>query len=166
MTTTMTTTTTMAPNVPTFYRLVFLWIEPISTFVGAVYAHFSQSYFLTLTHAASAPGLSVPLSTSIVLSQLANMYLGLGLLEASVLRATSELKVWRTLLTIMLLADIGHLYTVAPLGSWVFWDYSRWNSIDWGNVPVVYFLAITRSLFLLGVGMQPASTTARPKRTD
>jgi hypothetical protein len=155
----------MAPYVPAFYRLVFLWLEPLSTFTGAVYAHFLQSHFLTLTHAASAPGLSVPLSTSIVLSQLANMYLGLGLLEASVLRATSELKVWRTLLTIMLLADIGHLYSVAPLGSWVYWDYRRWNSIDYGNVPVVYFLAITRSLFLLGVGLQPA-TTLRPKRTD
>jgi hypothetical protein len=151
-------------HVPDFYRLVFLWLEPLSTLTGAVYAHLLQSEYLTLTHAASAPGLAVPLSTSIVLSQLANMYLGLGLLEASVLRATSELKVWRSLLTIMLLADIGHLYSVAPLGSWVYWDCWRWNAIDWGNVPVVYFLAATRCLFLLGVGLQPA--TQRPKRTD
>lgn len=91
------------------------------------------------------------------MTQLANLYLGLGLLEALVLRATSELRVWRTFLFVLLVADIGHLYSVAAVGNWVYWDYSRWNSIDWGNVPFVYFLAITRSLLLLGVGFNRSS---------
>jgi hypothetical protein len=147
----------MTSAIPSFYRLVFLWVEPVSIFTGAVYAHLLQSTYLHLTHAASAPGSSVPVSTSIVMSQLANLYLGLGLLEALVLRATSELKVWRTFLLILLIADIGHLYSVAPVGVTVYWEYWRWNSIDWGNVGFVYFLAITRSLFLLNVGFPNSS---------
>jgi hypothetical protein len=147
----------MTSAIPSFYRLVFLWIEPVSIFTGAVYAHFLQSTYLQLTHGSSAPGSSVPVSTSIVMSQLANLYLGLGLLEALVLRATSELKVWRTFLLILLVADIGHLYSVAPVGVTVYWEYWHWNSIDWGNVGFVYFLAITRSLFLLNIGFSDSS---------
>lgn len=159
------TTHTMAVSIPPLYRLVYLWMEPVSIFTGAVYAHVLQSTYLDLTHAASAPRSSVPVSTSIVMSQLANLYLGLGLLEACVLRVTSDLKVWRSFLAILLLADVGHLYSVAPVGSWIYWEYWRWNSIDWGNVGFVYFLAITRTLFLLGVGFRPAAV-ARSKRTD
>jgi hypothetical protein len=145
------------------YCLVFLYAEPVSIFTGAVYAHLLQATYLDLTHAASAPGPSVPISTRIVLSQLANLYLGLGLLEALVLRATSDLKVWRVFLAILLLADVGHLYSVAPVGVAIYWEYWRWNAIDWGNLGFVYFLAVTRTLFLLGVGAQ---SSVKVKRTD
>jgi hypothetical protein len=145
------------------YRLIFLYVEPVSIFTGAVYAHLLQATYLDLTHAASAPGPLVPISTRIVLSQLANLYLGLGLLEAFVLRATSDLKVWRVFLAILLLADVGHLYSVAPVGAAIYWEYWRWNAIDWGNLGFVYFLAVTRTLFLLGVGSQ---SSVKVKRTD
>ncbi|KAF2824890.1 hypothetical protein CC86DRAFT_296314 [Ophiobolus disseminans] len=141
-------------RIPAVYRLIFLWIEPASILAGAVYAHFLTPTYLDLTHAPTAPGLSVPISTQIVMSQLANLYLGLAILEASVLRATTDVQVWKTFITGLLIADIGHLYSVAPLGSWVYWQYWRWNAIDCGNVPFVYFLAILRSLFLLGVGFE------------
>ncbi|KAF1919078.1 hypothetical protein BDU57DRAFT_440993 [Ampelomyces quisqualis] len=144
-------------SVPAPYRLVFLWIEPVSIVAGAVFAHFLQPTYLALTHAASAPGASVPLATSIAMTQLANLYLGLGLLEASVLRATAELSVWRSFLAVLLLADFGHLYSVRPVGVSIYWEYWRWNSMDWGNVPFVYFLAMTRMLLLLGVGFKPAA---------
>jgi len=153
----------MSHPVPAFYRLIFLWLEPLSTFAGAYYAQFMQSSYLDLTHAASAPGSSVPISSQIVLTQLANLYMGLGLLEALVLRATTDVNVWRRLLFVMLVADIGHLYSVAPVGNWVYYDYSRWNSIDWGNVPFVYFLAITRTCLLLGLGFSRTADKALKK---
>lgn len=140
--------------IPALYRLVFLWLEPISILAGAVYAHFYQSDYLHLTHAASSggPRHPVPLSTSIAMTQLANLYLGVAILEASVLRATSDVKVWRVFLVGLLLADLGHLYSVWPVGNHIFYQYWSWNAIDWGNVPWVYFLAITRTMMLLGVG--------------
>lgn len=139
--------------IPTLYRLVFLYIEPVSTFTGAVYAHFLQSKYLDLTHAASAPGPSVPLSTSIVLTQLANLYFLLCINEALVLRATQDLKVWKTFILGLLIADVGHLYSVRLVGHWVYWQFWEWNAIDWGNVGFVYFLALTRIFLLAGVGL-------------
>jgi hypothetical protein len=142
----------MTPNIPAFYRLVFLWLEPLSIFAGAVEAFCFQSAYLKLTHAASAPRV-VPISTSIVLSQLGNLYLGLALTEALILRVTTEFSVWKTLIFILLVADIGHLYSVLPLGfSRAFLQWWNWNAIDWGNVGWVYFLALTRICMLLGVG--------------
>lgn len=138
--------------VPSLYRFVFLWLEPVSTLTGAVYAYFFQAMYLDLTHAPSAPGADIPMATSVVLSQLANLYLGLSCIEASILRATADVKVWNALMVCLLLADFGHLYSVLPVGADIYWAYWRWNAIDYGNVPFVYFLAITRICMLLGVG--------------
>jgi hypothetical protein len=140
--------------VPRLYRFVFLWLEPASILTGAVAALFFQPSYLALTHPASAPGSALPISTSIVLTQLANLYMGFAVLEACVLRATSDIKVWKVFIIGLLLADIGHLYSVLPVGTHVYWQYWSWNAIDWGNVAFVYFLAATRICLLLGIGFE------------
>lgn len=139
-------------SLPLVYRMFFLVIEPISALVGAFYAHFRQDEYLTMTHAGSASS-PVPLGTSIVMSQLANLYLLFTLNEALVLRSTGDLRVWKVLLFVLLVADFGHLYSVSGLGPSVYWDVSRWNAIDWGNVPFVYLGASMRIAFLTGVGL-------------
>jgi hypothetical protein len=142
-------------KLPAFYSAFFLFIEPISALVGAFYAHFKPLVYLQLTHTASAPAYisTIPLSTSIVLDQLANLYLLFAINEALVLRSTSDLRVWKTVLFGLLLADFGHLYTVRGLGTERYWNALKWNAIDWGNVGFVYTGAITRICFLLGVGL-------------
>ncbi|KAJ9151754.1 hypothetical protein NKR23_g2946 [Pleurostoma richardsiae] len=142
-------------RLPIPYRLFFLLIEPLSALVGAFYAHFRQREYLTLTDAASLPSSSspLPLGTSIVLDQLANLYLLFALNEALVLRSTSDLRVWKTVLFVLLVADFGHLYTVRGLGLSIYWDYTRWNAIDWGNIPFVYMGATMRIAFLADIGL-------------
>ncbi|KAF2729198.1 hypothetical protein EJ04DRAFT_516126 [Polyplosphaeria fusca] len=144
-----------ASPIPAPYNLVFLYLEPASTLAGAVWAHFRQAEYLELTHAASAPPAQlIPTSTSIVLTQLANLYLLLCVNEALVLRATADVSVWKTFLLGLLLADFGHLASVRLVGSWVYWQVWKWNAIDWGNVGVVYVLAVVRICFLAGVGFE------------
>lgn len=141
---------------PTPYRLFFLYIEPVSALVGAFFAHFRQDDYLLLTHAASAPAPGqIPTGTSIVLSQLANLYLLFTLNEALVLRSTSDLRVWKTVLFGLLIADLGHLWSVRQLGLDIYlpWNFARWNAIDWGNIPFVYLGASMRAAFISGVGM-------------
>jgi hypothetical protein len=144
-------------TLPLPYTLFFLTIEPLSTLTGAFYAWYRQHYYLALTHAASTPpAAAIPLSTSIVLSQLANLYLLLSLNEALVLRTTSDLRVWRTFLFGLLVADFGHVWTVREAIGWS--GYVRvweWNAIDWGNLGFVYVAAAMRVAFLMGVGMGP-----------
>jgi hypothetical protein len=149
----------MAPTpsfkLPAIYSAFFLFFEPLSTIIGAYYAHFRPLEYLQLTHSASSPtSLStLPLSTQVGLSQLANLYLLFAINEALVLRSTSDLRVWKTLLFGLLLADFGHLYSVKELGTSVYWDVRAWNKMDWGNVGFVYAGAAMRFCFLFGVGM-------------
>ncbi|MCJ1481119.1 hypothetical protein MMC06_001275 [Schaereria dolodes] len=147
------------------YRCFFLFIEPLSTVIGAYYAFFRQSTYLELTHTLSAPAATgIPLATQIVLAQLSNLYLVFALNEALVLRSTNDLRVWRTLLFCLLVADIGHLYSVSTLGYEIYYNVVKWNAIDWGNVGFVYVGASMRMAFLLGVGVGPALQPSRRKR--
>jgi len=153
-------------RLPAVYRLFFLTIEPMSALVGAFFAYFQPLTYLHLTHSPSAPvsTSAIPLSTNIVLTQLSNLYLLFALNEALVLRSTHDLKVWRTVLFALLIADFGHLYSVSGLGASVYWDVGSWNAIDWGNVGFVYLGAAMRMAFLAGLGFstkpnQPAQTS-------
>ncbi|ETI28324.1 hypothetical protein G647_00773 [Cladophialophora carrionii CBS 160.54] len=141
-------------NIPLAYRIFFLWIEPVATLAGAYYAWFKPSTYLEDTHLPSAPGiLGLPTSTHVVLRQLGNLYLAFALNEAFVLRATNDLKVWRSLLLGLLIADFGHLYSCYPLGVKTYYDLVNWNAMAYGNYLFVYCGAATRICFLLGVGM-------------
>ncbi|KAH8658821.1 hypothetical protein BGZ60DRAFT_339933, partial [Tricladium varicosporioides] len=140
-------------KLPRLYSLFFLVIEPLSALVGAYYAHFQPSTYLTLTNPSSPASKNLPLSTNIVLTQLANLYLLFALNEALVLRSTSDLTVWRTVLVGLLIADFGHLYSVKSLGLGIYWKLWEWNSMAWGNVGFVYAGACMRMCFLSGVGL-------------
>ena len=150
--------------IPRIYKAFFLYIEPISTIVGAYYAFFQQQTYLDQTHSLSAPITGIPVSTSIVLGQLSNLYLLFALNEALVLRATSDLRVWRTMLLCLLIADVGHLYSVKPLRLQIYWNIMEWNAIDWGNIGFVYAGASTRVAFLLGFGFSPLSSPSRRRQ--
>jgi hypothetical protein len=145
----------MAPTrFPLAYRLFFLYLEPISALVGAFYTHFRQQRYLELLNSPTAPPEHhVPLSTSVAMSQLANMYFFFAINEALVLRSTRDLRVWRTILLVLLIADFGHLYSMKELGPEVYYNVAGWNAGDIGNVPWVYAGATMRMCFLAGVGL-------------
>ena len=154
-------------KIPAIYRIFFLYIEPVSTIVGFIFAWFLPFSYLIRTDASSAPSrlLGVPTATAISLRQLGNLYLAFALSEALVLRATSDVKVWRPFLLVLLIADFGHLYTVAPLGAQIYYSALEWDAIHWGNVGFVYCGAATRICFLSGIGLGPNSTVKPRRRT-
>ena len=93
-----------------------------------------------MTHPLSAPRSNhpVPLATSIVLNQLANLYLLFAINEGLVLRSSTNIKTWKTLLVGLLIADVGHLWSVRALGTEVYWYLPSWNAMTAGNVGFVY----------------------------
>lgn len=97
--------------------------------------------------------LGVSTRESIVLSQLANLYLAFTLNEALVLRATNDRHVWRSLLFVLLIADFGHVYSVKAAGLGVYVKFWEWSAMYWGNLGFVYVGASLRTCFLLGLGL-------------
>lgn len=154
-------------TIPWLYRLFFLSIEPVATAVGAYYAALDQRAYMHLTLpsvSGSLLGTTVSTRESIVLYQLANLYFVFALNEALVLRATNDVRVWKVFLFGLLLADFGHLASVAPLGLDVYYRFWEWNSMYWGNLGFVYAGATMRSCFLLGVGFAGQRKVSGSKR--
>lgn len=147
-------------RLPIAYRAFFLLVEPISAVIGAIFCHFRQRQYLQLLDAASGHS-QVPLGTSVALSQLANMYLFFALNEALVLRSTWNLRVWRTVLAVLLVADIGHLYALKELGLDVYFKPAGWNMSHLANIPWVCAGAALRACFLAGVGLQDSKRSQR-----
>ncbi|KJY00440.1 hypothetical protein TI39_contig329g00009 [Zymoseptoria brevis] len=147
---------------PFLYSAFFLYIEPVSTFVGAYCAHYQQQQYMDLTmEITTTPLISgVTSRESIVLTQLANMYFVFALNEALVLRATTDRRVWNIFLLGLLIADFGHLYSVHAVGWDVYYRFWDWNSMYWGNLGFVYVGALTRICFLLGVGFNGGKKAA------
>jgi hypothetical protein len=162
---------TSIPFLP--YRLFFLYIEPISALLGAYYAAFKpEAYLRDLSlqnisaQSSSSSILVSPLTTqtNMALLQLANLYLLFALNEHFVLSSSSSLLTWRRLLMGLLIADFGHLVTMAPLGSEVFWKFWDWNAMVWGSVGFVYMGASMRLCFLFGIGLSNTAETRREKK--
>ena len=143
------------------YQIFFLYLEPVSTVVGAFYAYVLPGTYLDLTHAPSAPESAVPTSTTVVLAQLANLYFLFALNEGLVLRSTSDVRVWKTLLFGLLIADFGHLFSVYELGLHKYWQVWVWNAMDMGNIGFVYLGALMRVCFLSGVGLTTSKSLSR-----
>lgn len=150
--------------IPPLYRLFFLYVEPLASLVGAYYALCNPHEYLRLTDPSIAFPKQLTLSTSIILIQLSNLYFLFTINEALVLRATSDINVWRTLLFCLLIADVGHLYSVHPLGFQIYWNLLGWNAIDWGNIGFVYMGATMRICFLAGLGLQASPSKRHSKR--
>lgn len=154
-------------SIPLPYIAFFLWIEPVATLAGAYFAWLDPQTYIQLTDPASAPGiLGLPTATNVVLRQLGNLYVAFALNEALVLRATTDLKVWRALLLVLLIADFGHLYSCYALGPKAYYDVANWNAMAYGNYLFVYCGALTRICFLSGVGMGgPKKAKAKAKKS-
>lgn len=147
----------MGDVIPFPYRLFFLYIEPISALAGMYYAAVHPSdYLLDLVSPIQNDfGRTALLDTPtrMTLFQLSNLYLLFALNEHLVLSSTSSLKTWRRLLFSLLVADFGHLVTMIPAGTEIFWNVSKWNAMAWGSVGFVYLGASLRLCFLAGVGL-------------
>ncbi|PPQ70641.1 hypothetical protein CVT25_011243 [Psilocybe cyanescens] len=157
----------MAPqlSIPLVYKIFFLCIEPISALAGAYYAAFRQEdYLKDLSFKHEHPTDVLPAQTSMALLQLANLYLLFALNEHFVLSSTTSIVTWRKLLMGLLVADSGHLVTMAPAGSDVFWKFWEWNAMMWGSVGFVYAGASMRMCFLAGVGLKTANGQERKDR--
>lgn len=151
------------PHIPMIFKLFFLYIEPMSALVGAYYSANESQTYLELSHAPTAPTDGIPTSTTIVLNQLSNLYFLFALNEAFVLRATKDVKVWCALLFCLLIADVGHLFSVRALGRQIYWDVASWNAIDWGNIGFVYLGAVMRISFLY-LAWSTSESRTRPRR--
>ncbi|RYP36543.1 hypothetical protein DL767_003366 [Monosporascus sp. MG133] len=146
----------MASQLPTFPRIVFTIIEPISLISGALGAFIDTDWFITsqasTSISTSSPIQAYDINARVVAQQLGNTYFLLCLLGVAVLWTTSELRVVRNYLLAAWVADISHVWLTCRALGWVrSVDVTAWNAMTWGNVGFTTFLFLTRTAWFLGV---------------
>jgi hypothetical protein len=139
--------------VPAFYRLYFLWCDPIIC-VWAIYMNFFTPGFVINAFVPSSIAPHNP-QFDFLLQQLAGSLLLIGFLATSLLRYTQDIAIWKIFETGILLYDLVMLYSVYDA-------LSRQGRLglgamrateDWGGLAITGLAVIVRSAFLLNVGI-------------
>ncbi|KAJ7139468.1 hypothetical protein C8R44DRAFT_604896 [Mycena epipterygia] len=152
-----------------FYQLLFLYIEPISTMFPALMAWIfpGAAWFHHQLIPSSAPVPSTPLEarTHMMVWQLGNCYLLLGLVSSLVFRAArdslpndpvAQERIVGSLLAALAIADLTHIAaTFAGLPAGIRYAPLDWNPMTHGNISFVVFLFSVRTAWFLGVGRTP-----------
>ncbi|KAF8525142.1 hypothetical protein BU17DRAFT_84067 [Hysterangium stoloniferum] len=162
------------PALPSFYQLLFLYLEPISTISPAILAWIFPGatwFHSELIPTQSTSSTLLDARTTMAIWQLANCYFLLGLISSLVFRAVRDAlphdlvaqeKIVRASLTALAIADVSHVgLSLIGLPSEIRTNPSTWNPMTHGNVTFTTFLFIVRVAWLLGIGRK--TYTAPPK---
>ncbi|KAJ3754671.1 hypothetical protein EV360DRAFT_51180 [Lentinula raphanica] len=160
------------PALTGFYKLLFLYIEPVSTISPAllIWLWPGASWFHHQLVPAFEP--SPPLNhldprTALAVWQLGNCYMLLGLLSSLVFRAirdalggnpVAQERIVGSTLTALAIADVGSssfvFATFIGLPSHLRFEIASWNGTTHGNITFTLFLFSTRIAWFLGIGRQ------------
>ncbi|KAL8670415.1 MAG: hypothetical protein Q9168_005044 [Polycauliona sp. 1 TL-2023] len=132
------------------YRILFLYIEPLAALCGT-YANLFQpnAYLLSLSPKATYSSLTYP-----IYAQIAGHDFLFSWLLAVLLRQTSSVRIWKTVLFGMLMCDLLHLYgSYVVLGPEAFFDPRLWRWEDWVTFVMTYGPGSLRAAFCLEIGV-------------
>lgn len=153
----------MVAHIPLFYRILFLYIDPLICLSGIYLMFFDHATFIQngvpsslsskITSISRINPITEHLITSIGLYSVCIFALQV-LLMHQFKDAPNGLNVrlWRIVMFSILLIDVGLLYNGYAASPKAFLDLGSWTSGDWGNNGIIAALAVFRTAFLLGVG--------------
>ncbi|KAF9454920.1 hypothetical protein P691DRAFT_799928 [Macrolepiota fuliginosa MF-IS2] len=150
---------------PGFYRVVFLHLEPMSTFIPviSVWVAPGANWFFQEQVPSDAPTpTSLDDRTRMIISQLVNCYLLLGLLSSIVFRAvrntlpnnpSAQERLIGASLLALAIADATHvLVSFFGLPESVRYSPQNWNGMTHGNITITILLFVTRVAWFAGIG--------------
>lgn len=146
------------PYIPFVYRLLLLYLEPVMAINGAAMCMMRPALFLKTF----SPVLPYTASSQIIYDQLAATYLFLALIEAVVLRASAELRVWKAVVASLLVSDFVHLWAGAKLMAQEgnVWPVA-WRPEDWIVLGTLVGPGLLRLAFLWELGFTRSKLGAR-----
>ena len=140
-------------SIPFLYRSLFLYLEPLSAFLGTIINIFDPSRYLQSLSPTATTATYSPLIQP-VYGQLAALFLLFGWSQAVVLHSTDDLKVCKALLFGMFLCDSLYLFaSFRILGPEVFFSPSLWRWKEWVNFVMLYWAGGSKLAFCAGVGV-------------
>ncbi|KAF9471302.1 hypothetical protein BDN70DRAFT_888280 [Pholiota conissans] len=154
------------PALPGIYRLLFLYLEPVSTLTPAVivwlFPGASWFYHQLIPSPLPVPSHTLDPSTQMAVWQLVNCYLLLGLISSLVFRAVRDAlpnnpaaqeRILGASFLALGIADLTHIAaTFIGLPPDLKYSPAKWNSMTHGNISSVVVLFLFRLAWYLGFG--------------
>ncbi|EFY96262.1 hypothetical protein X797_008477 [Metarhizium robertsii] len=141
-------------SVPLSYRLLLTVVEPLFAVNGAILVLLApERYLSTVTR----HGGTFAAESTFLYTLLGGAWLYFAFVEAVVMRACDDVRLWRLLCAGMLVSDVAFCHSAAQaVGGWTSWaDLSAWTLDDhlvlWATVPFL----VVRVLVVLGIGVGP-----------
>jgi hypothetical protein len=139
------------PNIPFWYRLWQLYLEPIAALGGTYHLHWVPEEYFSYMPATSR----YTATSQIVYDQLASTYLLFAFIEGVVLRVVDDIRVWRYIVFGLALCDAGHIYAAwCEMGTEMVLSPGLWSQKDFLTNFLNVLPFVTRVAFLLGVGVK------------
>ncbi|KAK1764944.1 hypothetical protein QBC33DRAFT_456243 [Phialemonium atrogriseum] len=142
-------------SIPFTYRLILTTLEPLFATSGAILAFRTPGQYLsTMTRHSTA----FADNTTFLYTELGGAWLYFAFVEAVVLRAFDDLRLWQLLCAGMLLSDAAYCHSAAQaVGGWGSWaTLSEWTVEDWVVLVTTAPMVLVRVLIVLGVGVRHA----------
>ncbi|KAL5319171.1 hypothetical protein ACEPPN_012220 [Leptodophora sp. 'Broadleaf-Isolate-01'] len=144
-------------NIPIFYRIFFLYIDPLICLIGVYTYFFDHATFIEsgTPHSISATVADTqhlsPLE-QFLLPALGSYALCIFGIQILLLHQFHDVKIWRIVMFSILLTDLGLSYVVYSADPLGFWDVRGWTGGDWTNNGILGAVIAIRTAFLLGIG--------------
>ncbi|KZZ90163.1 hypothetical protein AAL_07264 [Moelleriella libera RCEF 2490] len=147
---------------PAPYRVILTVIEPLFAVCGAALVLVRpRAYLSTMSR-----GLGVfSADSTFMYTTAGGAWLYFAFVEAVVLRAYDDARLWRLLCAGMLLSDAAYCVSVVQaVGGWDRWvDLAAWTTDDWVAFAATAPMVLVRILIVLGVGVRAATTGKKRK---
>ncbi|KAG8413990.1 hypothetical protein J3458_011645 [Metarhizium acridum] len=150
-------TASASERVPRSYRLLLTVVEPLFAVNGAIMVFRApEAYLSTMTRHGGA----FAAGSTFLYTSLGGAWLYFAFVEAVVMRACDDVRLWRLLCAGMLVSDVAFCHSAAQaVGGWASWArLSAWTLDDhlvfWSTAPFL----VVRVLVVLGVGVKPGTT--------
>jgi hypothetical protein len=151
-------------TIPSFYRVFFTSIDPLIGLSGAYVNFFDPDTLITSVFPSDLPYTKITPSHTLILHQMGGCFIMMPFLMVFMLRATSDIKVWKFFEAGILITDFGLFFSLwkgLEVQNRLGLEILRWE--EWGTIAITGFVTIVRILFILGVGLRK-STSAVKKR--
>jgi hypothetical protein len=139
-------------HIPVFYRVFFLYIDPLLCLSGIYLGFFDHATYLEMGVPRALTHHSASLLTNHLITVLGAWSLCIFTLQTLLLQQYRDVKIWRIFMFAVLLTDLGLVYAFYEADPVMAVSVSKWEKGEWTNHGILGLVIVVRTAFLLGVG--------------
>jgi hypothetical protein len=139
-------------HIPLFYRVFFLYIDPLICLSGIYLCFFDHATYLEMGVPQALTRHSPSPLSSYLITVIGAWSLSIFAMQILLLQQYRDVKVWKIFMFAILLTDLGMVYAVYEADPVMAVSVSKWGRGEWTNHGILGIVIAVRTAFLLGIG--------------